>query len=1254
MSRINQIQTGILGLSGGAFQKLADAYLGKKGYNQINTLGSVVGKDKTRSGTPDSLTKLPNGKYIFAEYTTQSEHVFEKLKEDLEKCLDESKTGVRVECIEELIFCITVTLKPNEKDALEEITKKHGIKLTFFEIDGISFDLYLKYPGLARDFLGVAVDTGQILTLGEFVEEHKKNKFATPLDTVFQFRETEIAGAARLLESTDLVIISGRAGVGKTRLALRSCENFRTAHPEYEIRCIYNRDIDLFEDLRVSFSEEGHFLVLVDDANRLSGFDHVVDLVRSHRTDQDIKVIATARDYAVDLIREKARSLGRTSLITLQPLEDEQIKLILENEYGIKNPLFLERISSISHGNPRLAIMAAEVVKKNGTLYSINDVSALYDEYFASIRKDLEVLNEQDSIKVSGIIAFLRIIDHSNKEFMDFIERAFDTSADTMWRTVRQLHEAEVLDVFEDEVARISDQVLATYLFYLAFFKKRLLNFGVLLSHFFPKFRERLIDAINPVLSAFDSGAIIREMTPHIDTAWKEMLEAEDENGLLHLMEVFWYLKKTDTLIYADSRIKELKALPVDIDGIELKAGPEIPSPSLLGILGSFKDADAASFRIALNLILDYFAKRPQDSGQVLYLLTDRFSFSHHSYAQGFRVQTSVIDVLWERSKEGTDLLFSKVFIKVGDKYLRLRGDTTEYAGGHKFSMITFRLPATPELITLRESILKRLLSLYRVDNLKVDVFEVISNYVSLGYEEGDRAILEKDSGVLLKFLDSELNPNDYRCCSLVQQYIDLLQDHDLQTKDEFRHRFHNRAYATSKLLLIDREEKKTLGLGYQEYLEIRVAKIKEHFATYAFEDYTAFFKDCMVVHREIKNSHLDYQFNMGITEVLLALFNRDLELFARVLRHYLDQGDLLRINPVPIVKILVEKVGALRTREIIEQPDYGTKRIWLFAYFLVLPPEQVTREDVEQLYGIYRSAEPTELPHDWDYLTKYRIHDKRIIPKIADIVLGKVTGTKYCVHAISMLFNPYSSVNKVLGDYFAEDLDILKKVYFAVNETDRMEDYDGHTFAQIMETDQNFILEYFEHTHKGKDWRNRSDDNRDYLFIWNRTDYEKTMTQVVDYVYDKERGTPLFLDSDLKNFFLPSRNCKVNAEIMGKQDGFLKQIIERRSMEFDLMRMLFSVIAGFAPERRRQFIAAFLEKNKNLEDFKRLPFEPSTRGWSGSEVPILQEEKDYLESLLPLLNTADELPHKQWVERRIEAIHKSIQRARKSDFMDD
>lgn len=169
MGKINQIQNRLQGLNGGEFQKLCDSYLIKKGYHQIYPIGSVVGSNKVRKGTPDTLFLLPDGKYVFAEYTTQKTNVLGKCKDDLKKCFDEKKTGIPVDKIQEIVLCHTTDLLAAELNSLRTECEKYRVNLNVFGIGAISYDLLEKFPGIARDYLGVEVDTGQIVPVDEFI-----------------------------------------------------------------------------------------------------------------------------------------------------------------------------------------------------------------------------------------------------------------------------------------------------------------------------------------------------------------------------------------------------------------------------------------------------------------------------------------------------------------------------------------------------------------------------------------------------------------------------------------------------------------------------------------------------------------------------------------------------------------------------------------------------------------------------------------------------------------------------------------------------------------------------------------------------------------------------------------------------------------------------------------------------------------------------------------------------------------------------
>lgn len=103
MSKLNRIQNELKAINQAKFQELCDAYLYKKyGYTRIKTIGSVIGKEKTAKGTPDTLFKNKKGKFAFAEYTTQEKGLVDKFSEDLGKCFDEEKTKVPISQIEKI------------------------------------------------------------------------------------------------------------------------------------------------------------------------------------------------------------------------------------------------------------------------------------------------------------------------------------------------------------------------------------------------------------------------------------------------------------------------------------------------------------------------------------------------------------------------------------------------------------------------------------------------------------------------------------------------------------------------------------------------------------------------------------------------------------------------------------------------------------------------------------------------------------------------------------------------------------------------------------------------------------------------------------------------------------------------------------------------------------------------------------------------------------------------------------------------
>lgn len=1265
MSKHLQIENALLAMDGARFQQLCDAYLHKRGYQGINPLGRVIGTDKVAKGTPDSWIPQPNGKFVFAEYTTQKTNVAAKLRDDFAKCVDEAKTGVPVDRIQEIIFCHTSTLAPAEEITLLDEAEAHAVLLTTVGIGPLVQDLYEKYPGLALDYLGVEVDSGQVLAPDDFVAAYGMNALATPLDTSFHAREAEIADVLEALQTQSLLVISGRTGVGKSRLALECFRLFAEAHPGWTVRCIMYRGRDLFQDLRVHFAPPGKYLLLVDDANRVSGLDHVLELLHEPKAGREIKIVATVRDYALKKVKDAVRPYGGAVEVELHRLTDDEIKAVVQDQYGIANDRYLERITDVSKGNPRLAVMAARVAVREQTLWSIADVTTLYDEYYATVRQELDAFGDRLLLRVAGIISFFRNVDRSHAEQMDLISTGFGVAPDAFWEAAQRLHEMELVDMYEDEVVRISDQVLATYLFYLALFKERnVLDVGMLLERLFPHYRHRLMDALFGVLNAFDNEAIIARLHPHIQHARQLAQAGGDENKLLHLIDAFWFVSPTDTLIAIQERV-ELMAFEPREEGLNLdyrNARGSVPDASVLHALGSFRYGGEWR-RIAIDLLLDYVAKRPSDLPHVLHYLVERYGFRHTSHGERYEVERTVVNALIERIAQDDDDLFVRMFFVVAGAFLHTHFNTTAAKDNNSLIIYKFDLDVRPELTEIRGKIWKQLLTLARTPH-RNRVLGVLHSYACSTRDVSVPEIITDDSKYVLPFIESELDPGVFTDCVLVQDYLDLLNARGVPYDESLRAQFRSQTYVLSELINPSWSERREIG--FKHYNEWRKERFREYFAGYGVADYQGFFGQCATLLEAARDDHAAFQIRIGVEGVLLELAERDPKLFAEVLDSYLASGNPLDLGRLVLLMALVTHCGSERAFDILISHEFQRKRRWLFDFYQVLPPEHIDAMRLKELYDLYRQGEAGEFPHDLNFLKKYASVDPDVFPRIVEILVGKAEAHPGASQSFESVFSSHSDLLHELPVLFAGREEVLEQAYLVMQQQQQHADYDGAAFDMLLGLDSDLGRKYvdwvFEHHTSAQLYREAPDpldDHRHYDFIWRREDHADIMEDVTQRLYELERDRIAYR-SYLSVFYAvrepDSEQEQGSAEdgVRERQDRFLADLIARRATDIDFIEWLFETVCSFSPDRRHRLLKAFLAHNRNYEDFRRLPLEHKSWSTSGSFVPVFQKRVEVLESFLPLFRSADLLRHRKLLEKEIDNYRMRIEAEKKRDFMRD
>jgi hypothetical protein len=207
------IEKFLVSIDQATFQKMMNHLLYLEGYKFIGSPGSVIGKNKTSKGSPDSFFE-DGDNYVFCELTTQErlatgQSFFNKLKKDVEHCFNKKATGIDKLNVSRVVLAFTEEIKPSEFDELKKLVKSHNpnAELVTYSVQNLPFKI-LYYPGFADKYIaGVKTTKGSIYTLPDFIL-HTTKGIQPALDNLFIGREEEIKSIKNLLSSNDIIILT--------------------------------------------------------------------------------------------------------------------------------------------------------------------------------------------------------------------------------------------------------------------------------------------------------------------------------------------------------------------------------------------------------------------------------------------------------------------------------------------------------------------------------------------------------------------------------------------------------------------------------------------------------------------------------------------------------------------------------------------------------------------------------------------------------------------------------------------------------------------------------------------------------------------------------------------------------------------------------------------------------------------------------------------------------------------------------------
>lgn len=677
MAVIDEIKQRILQLGPGNFQAMCDQYLSQIGYPNIVSLGTQAGTQKTTQGTPDTYFFDANGKYIFVEYTTQQRNLPDKIKSDIEKCLDVSNTKIPHDKISEIIYCHTSSnIAPKDDLVFRTMCEKVGIKFTIYGIDQLAQDLFLKYRSIAKEYLNLANDSNQIKTLEDFIKHYDASKLAAPLSTQFMFREDTLESLGNLFRKTDIVILTGPAGTGKTRLALQYAKSYAQTTSAH-LFCIHDNALPIYDDLSLYLEKPGRYILVVDDANQLSGLQHVAKYVTRRADGYDVKILITVRDYAVTKVKDDLVRIAPFEILEIQPLTDDQIQQLVKEALGILNTNYLSRISRLAEGNARIAVLAGKLASDAKRLDSINDITQLYTAYYSTALVDAGLTQNKTLLATAGIIAFLRTLHIDRVDSLSPILAQCNLTKEEFIENLYTLHKYEIVDICNDKGVRFAEQCLANYMLKYVFCDTKLIRLSTMIRTCFCVAQEKTVSAVNTLFNLYQVNSIHEYIGKEIKTVWQELSE-ENSPLFFEYVKAFYPVNPLDTLVMLKNFIDSEKSVEIPIENLDthVKKNHKIIRSDILNILGGFSDTD--NLEGALDLLFMYYQKRPDMFSDFYFTITTNYSVSRHSKYSQYRTQIKLIEKFCEYSDDWTNGFVAELFLAITQELLGLQFESIE------------------------------------------------------------------------------------------------------------------------------------------------------------------------------------------------------------------------------------------------------------------------------------------------------------------------------------------------------------------------------------------------------------------------------------------------------------------------------------------------------------------------------------------------------------------------------------------------
>lgn len=1213
MSKLNRIQNEIKQLEGGRFQNLCDMYLyRKKNWENIVALGSMDGTDKTTRGIPDTYYFDNESKrYILVMYGTRKDATA-KLETDIREAIE--KTKVDEKDIKEIICCHTSSNLTVEKDKeLRDLAT--SIELTLIGIDTLSHDLLqFKYQDIARDLLGISESTEQVWKIEQFISIHDKSKTNAPLNTPYINEADTIEELIEEINDHQILLLSGVPGTGKTRLAIEVCKKLPI---DSNIICVKSNSMPVYQDIKDALDNNRVNYLLLDDANTITNFDAIVSLLRLEEYEQRLKLIITVRDYALSGIINQLEPF-KTKIQKVTLMSDKQIELLINsiNKVSASN---LRKIMKLSHNNPRIAVIAAIMTKEKNYEFIDNGKEVLGSYYNQIIKENSLSQNEKISL---FILSFKHKLNLTDKESLEELLKFFKIDFDSFLLAIRQLHDKELCDIFQDKAAKVSDQSLSDFVIIDFIANNKVFKVRDFFINLFPKIEKEIVGMLVRINNFKVSNDWMEYLIDEIKYVYNEIITDIDRERFLIQYGV---LIPIETLAYTNEKIRSASSNDYQVSQKEFeekKRSNRVDDP-IIEILCSLSNSE--KFKDAGLLLIEYFKKRQDRVYEVFSAIKSNFDIEDgwNSYLEK---RFSIFEIF--SKQENINKPMALLIVNIAEEFLKFFGEKI-VSNGRSVIINRYTLVDGDYLIELHREIFELLFEVYNLKYEEVNNYidKLLFNYPIYEVKNGFFKTVSSDLKCIEKLFFKKLSKLNIREEAIVFNLNSEAKELELGSH-LFAEYEPSKKQEIYKFFSSNRIYYKKDGFNYDEAQMLRAKKLKEIFDEHS-DDLLQLFN----VLAEYQSDELLNKYE--IEESLSVLYSKlDIEDKAKMLLALLNSNFTFAYHNFDYY---MEKLPFEKGKIVLNSIEKELDERWYLSNLLTC--KSINEDRIQELISFLKELKNHEKINTFNILSfeNYIEKDRAIL----DILKNKYEEGKI----LGRFFIP---------GYFSKDIakriinivgyKELKEIYLDILGSEEV-DNSGEIFKSLLEEqDANFIYLFLVKLNTLR--RSLSFAKYDILLehIWTSEAAEDGIRNYLDFLSRENRVIYVGVDPYLEDIL------KANTE---RASEFIKAEVLDTEDENRLVNLYNLSLEIFDDEILLHLFELLKDKAIDAPFFEKLNLTLRTHSWSGSLVPLLDKEINFLNSLLDIFEDIKYISHALVITTRIDYLKKRKEKELLSDYLE-